>query len=39
MKPSNITFNSEGQLKLIDFDEAICFEHKMTNAAQNKMLQ
>jgi serine/threonine protein kinase len=26
VKPSNISFSSEGELKLIDFDEAICFK-------------
>lgn len=26
MKPSNISFTSEGMLKIIDFDEAICFK-------------
>ena len=25
IKPSNITFNSQACLKIVDFDEAVCF--------------
>jgi hypothetical protein len=34
IQPSNITFTAEAVLKLIDFDEAVCFDEKSTSPAQ-----
>lgn len=38
LKPSNITFDSLGFLKIIDFDEAVCFDPHFPNLTQSKML-
>lgn len=38
LKPSNITFDSLGFLKIIDFDEAVCFDPHFPNLNQSKML-
>lgn len=38
-KPPNITFDSRGQLKMIDFDEAVCFDPKFANLTQSRMLK
>ena len=38
LKPSNITFDNKGQLKLIDFDEAVCFDARFSSLSQSKML-
>lgn len=38
LKPSNITFNNEGQLKIIDFDEAVVFDPHFSTLSQSKML-
>jgi serine/threonine protein kinase len=38
LKPSNITFDGKGQLKLIDFDEAVCFDSSLCSTAQLELL-
>ena len=38
LKPSNITFDGKGQLKLIDFDEAVCFDSSLCSVAQLELL-
>ncbi len=39
IKPSNITFNNCGQLKVIDFDQAVWFQPQFPNNNQMTMLK